>query len=598
MDEVSPSSRELRWIAYGERFKQMYEEGTMTDFTLKASDGTVFRAHKTYLSAANIFFETLFHTDMVESKNDEVHMKDMSCSALRLVLSHIYGCDYTIDRSNVNEILGAAVYLQLNTLRQECAEYIYMSITAYKIIQDIELLRFYHLEETMTRVTTYFLKNWQVFVQCDEMFYNVQGEDLLGWLQEDGLNAESELKLYEAIIRWLEHTPCDDHDGSTRWQDWSVKMLTCLRYCLIDTSDLTNIETFLTDKDLPIICDRIQDAISWHQLPMHKQVLSAPDKIRNSRCLIAYGDNEHYYGMLPEQDIEVKFKLKYLPLHLLLCNYSIIVVNDFLVCFGRKGRDEPLIESNAFLFSPYTQKTFKLPAMVDKRMDCGLVMHQNKLIVIGGIKGRRVPDTKIDQYSFEDNEWTTLGDFPEGVKKCTLCSVGESIYVCGGAPAIPFGTIWPNALAYKLWRVDFPTMQVTQLTSNTEPMMNHCLCALNSKLYVLVPPKTDFIVKTGVKSNNLFSYDIASDTWEVVDALHKKPNQELRVSDQMVVTDQNKFYVIGDYLRYNEDDTDVKFNAIVDLNTVSWSKLTNRQGSHVILPPFIIRLPRSVMVHR
>lgn len=62
--------------------------------------------------------------DMIESRNKEIELRCIDVTALEALINFAYSGKVTLDKNNVQSIMIGASYLQLNKVRDACANYL------------------------------------------------------------------------------------------------------------------------------------------------------------------------------------------------------------------------------------------------------------------------------------------------------------------------------------------------------------------------------------------------------------------------------------------------------------------------------------------
>ena len=101
---------------------QLYAEGLFSDVTLCAGNDEI-KCHRNILAASSSFFMGMFQTELDESRQSKIPIKEMEASTLRLVLSYIYTGKVELSVDNVQNVLSAANLFQMIYLRDGCANF-------------------------------------------------------------------------------------------------------------------------------------------------------------------------------------------------------------------------------------------------------------------------------------------------------------------------------------------------------------------------------------------------------------------------------------------------------------------------------------------
>ncbi len=71
------------------------------------------RAHKIILSASSPYFRAMFCSELAESKQQEITIKDIDEYAMEILIDYCYTSKITVDEKSVQTVLPAACLLQV-----------------------------------------------------------------------------------------------------------------------------------------------------------------------------------------------------------------------------------------------------------------------------------------------------------------------------------------------------------------------------------------------------------------------------------------------------------------------------------------------------
>ena len=98
--------------------------------TIVRAEGTDFPAHRCVLSAGSQYFRALFTTELSENQSHVVELKMVKCAALAEVLEFLYTGEAKADNSNAQDLIVAADYLIIPTLKSKASEFLEGTVSA------------------------------------------------------------------------------------------------------------------------------------------------------------------------------------------------------------------------------------------------------------------------------------------------------------------------------------------------------------------------------------------------------------------------------------------------------------------------------------
>lgn len=120
-----------------------FRDEMFCDVTLATEDGTIIKAHKVILASANRYFHAMF-TQFEGKIKDHITIKELSSTALKLVVDFIYSCKIMLTEENVQvlyilkvlfeyivdfslyfkDLLHVSNFLHICTLEDACCQYL------------------------------------------------------------------------------------------------------------------------------------------------------------------------------------------------------------------------------------------------------------------------------------------------------------------------------------------------------------------------------------------------------------------------------------------------------------------------------------------
>lgn len=83
-----------------------------------------FSAHRVVLAATIPYFYAMFSHNMQEMKQKEIVMKEIEPSSLEALINFSYSGSVKIDNQNCQGLMMGASFLQLNKVRDACADFL------------------------------------------------------------------------------------------------------------------------------------------------------------------------------------------------------------------------------------------------------------------------------------------------------------------------------------------------------------------------------------------------------------------------------------------------------------------------------------------
>lgn len=181
----------------------LYKWKHFADVTLSAGNCEI-QCHRNILAIASPYFMTMFLSQMIESQQKKVHIKEMDGQTLNLVISYIYTGEITLSTDNVQDILSAANLFQILSLKDGCADFMMKHITVGNCVGVYFFAKAHQCNQLAAHAKE--LVNSQFDVLCREQeFLFLPVDKLVELITDDQLNIRREESLFEACIAWLNY---------------------------------------------------------------------------------------------------------------------------------------------------------------------------------------------------------------------------------------------------------------------------------------------------------------------------------------------------------------------------------------------------------
>ena len=163
-------------------------------------------AHKSILSACSPYFKAMFSSSYSEANQGSVVIREVSSTALELLVLYFYTSEVYITTDNVQELLGASCMFQVPSLKDACCEFMrrHLGVTNCLGVRAVADL---HSCAQLRKIADDFArKNFTSVIESEE-FLKLELDHLIDLFSSDDLGVASEEKVYEAVMIWIQHDP-------------------------------------------------------------------------------------------------------------------------------------------------------------------------------------------------------------------------------------------------------------------------------------------------------------------------------------------------------------------------------------------------------
>ena len=407
----------------------------------------------------------------------------------------------------IDDLLAVAHRLEFTEILHCCEKYITEELVApNNCLYYLRLGEKYDLKSITDSAQNCLLTNFSL-VCVQDKFLELSKEVLLQYVRSELLNCESELEVFWALIRWIQHeTGRKEHAG---------ELLKSVRYGLMTPRELLNDvwkETMVVDNEE---CqDLIKNAIEFHSNPNVKPIISETwcrPRFTEEHLVILSGrfleddvfggcGYEQGYGEFPPARMLFKFPITVKEKEAMralgneMAPFSNtydssgagVQIGHYLFVFGGFHKYADEIRSNSVSASNTCWRFNSIEGAIDQlnNMDLARVHHvavqldKDKILVAGGANDSAEDTDSCDIYNIGRNSWTIAARLPRRLVYMAGCAHDGSVYISGGKSD-------DDDLAVKsLYKYDRHRKHWTSETDMYKRRMQHVMCSVNQRIYV------------------------------------------------------------------------------------------------------------------
>ncbi|XP_011297003.1 kelch-like protein 18 isoform X2 [Fopius arisanus] len=362
-------------------FEEIRRQGKLCDVTLKIEDQT-FSAHRIVLAATIPYFHAMFLTNMIESKQKDITMQGFDAVALEALINFAYSGKVTLNKDNVQSIMMGASFLQLNKVRDACADVLKSHLQPHNALGICSFADRLSCPALVKEATKY-IHQYFHHVSLSEEFLTLPLNELRELICKDELYVVSEAQVFEAVLRWVKH--------KEERIEYLPKLLILVRLPLLSPEYLVDhVAKEELIKRSHECRDLLDDAKDCHLMPERKHLLES-----------------------------FRFRPR-------LCND---LVGDIFAVGGLTKYGNSL--STVEVYDPFKCTWRRSEAMTMDRSRVGVAVHQNKLYAFGGYNGLERLAT-VEVYHPALRSWKIISPMHYKRSAVGTTALLDYLYVCGG----------------------------------------------------------------------------------------------------------------------------------------------------------------------
>ena len=365
---------------------ELWRKRDLCDINLIAEDGegraiVSLPVHRVVLSANIPYFRAMFSSNMQESSQRDVTIKNMDSEGLKRIVGFAYSGKLEITEQTSKGILATASLLNLPSIVSTCARFIGKRLSPANCLDTAEFARLHQLETLEAMAEKYAFEHFAEVAKHDK-FLAVSVNRVEEFVASDEISVKGEEEVYDAVTRWVMY------DVENR-KEYADQLYGHVRFPILSHDFLNKIasnnsllQSLLAGKIM------LQDALDYHENPATALCLSS--KKIQPRSSVA--------GVL-------------------------------CVAGGTNNSGQSL--NDVFFFNAHGKVWKQGTKMNTHRNRMAMALYHGELYAIGGVSIVE-PLATVEKYSPADNSWRSIASLNTSRRSCVAVATKAGIYVLGG----------------------------------------------------------------------------------------------------------------------------------------------------------------------
>lgn len=409
-----------------DRMKQLFKKQQLTDVTLIAGDRKII-AHRLILSSASDYFSAMFTTNLRESVEEEVSMKNIDPDALQLLIEYCYTGVIELNEDNVETLLSTASLLQLQAVVGVCCQFLLDHLHPSNCIGISLFAESQGCWKLHQASYNYIMEHFMDVIQNLE-FRLLPAPDVIRLLSCEELNVPNEEAIYYCLLDWLKH------DLPNR-QDHLSDLLAVVKLPLLTPQFIAdNVETNVIFREDRACQDLIMEAMKYHLLPERRVMLQSPrTRPRKSTvgCLFVIGGTDSCKGStsIDKYDLRTNSWAYHGSMIGRRLQFGAAVIDQKLYVVG--GRDGLKTLNSVECYDLNKKRWASMPSMATHRHGLGVGILEGPMYAVGGHDGWSYLNT-VERWDPQSRQWSYVAPMNTQRSTAGVAVLNNRLYVVGG----------------------------------------------------------------------------------------------------------------------------------------------------------------------
>ena len=505
------------------------------------------------------------------SGQEEVILKGVSKAGLEAVINFAYTGQLELSPNSITDILLAATHLQFPEAIVLCSRYLSYSTNFRNTVEMYMLAEQFNLVPLQEKALDLILYQFEGIATDQDDFLKMNHTMFAKILQDNRLRISSELKLYELVLKWL------NHDRADREQHLDL-LMSNVRLPLIKPQQL--VEKVMVEPIMKVnekCLELILEANTYHMLPMKQPVLqSRRTQVRSDVPSLIMLDTDDEGPRVLDLLTSSWATLQTTPLetfHAQVCTID----NYMYVCGGIElySTNNP-VSGRSYRYDPRFDSLTDIAAMQEPRHHFTLISDGRSLFAIGGYCSGTYKNA-VEKYLVEEDRWVAKTSLDVKLSAAASAMHEGKIYVSGGQT--------DRGISRCMWCYDIQLDRWIGKDSLLQPRMDHGMCCYKDKLYVIGGYDKNIIKAYDIDS--IECYDVKTNQWSLL--AEGCP----RLSGIASCLIGSRVYMVGGFTY--DDNKKRKEVMSYDIENDEWHVVAHLHTPAMSVPCCALSLPRNLL---
>ena len=173
-----------------EKMNDLRLKKELCDVVLRVGGREIY-AHRVILASFSPYFYAMFTSDLVESRQGTITLKDLDANSVELIVDFAYTAKIEISESTVQALLPVAAILQISAVQEACCVFLESQLDSSNCIGIRHFAELYGCLDLAAAARNFSFRNFLEVVNHEE-FSSLSKEQLISYVSRDEVFVKSE----------------------------------------------------------------------------------------------------------------------------------------------------------------------------------------------------------------------------------------------------------------------------------------------------------------------------------------------------------------------------------------------------------------------
>ncbi|XP_052005046.1 kelch repeat and BTB domain-containing protein 7 [Xyrauchen texanus] len=393
----------------------------------RVAAGKNFQCNRNILAAASPYFKSMFTGGLYESTQRKITIHDVDADSMAVIIDYCYTGKVTITEGNVQRLYAAANMLQLEYIRQACANFMTRRLDLSNCAGILKFADTFDNLELKSKAQAFIAKNFVQLSANVKELCELDLRQIKEILTLDSLDVDCEREVCSFAIQWIENNLHPDAEDASQ-------VLRCVRWSLFSEKDGVYLDSLKSKPLIKKYLSNVFDGVFDEQCSViSKGVNATKQRVgKSAKEMVLFFGRPNEPFMCYDPYTEEIYSMASPVIKLSNQNFKRSPMEVFLVCSTPENNLylASQLSKHFWVYNPMLNCWQELADRLLGRMHSYIGYLNGHLYVLGGRDPASDARLKeVECYSIQRNQWILVAPLPHSLGKMQVVTVNERLYV-------------------------------------------------------------------------------------------------------------------------------------------------------------------------